>query len=38
MNIYVNNLTAVDGWVAGAIDPVNISSLTKIDFYNYNFT
>jgi len=38
MQVLVDNITAVDGWVASAIAPVNISSTTKIDYYNFNFT
>jgi hypothetical protein len=38
MQVLVDNITAVDGWVASAIDPVNISTTTKIDYNNFNFT
>jgi len=38
MQVLVDNITAVDGWVASAIAPVNISSMTKIDNNNFNFT
>ncbi len=38
MQVYFDNITAVDGWVASAIAPINISTTTKIDYYNFNFT
>jgi hypothetical protein len=38
MQVFVDNITAVDGWVASAIAPINISSITKIDYSNFNFT
>ena len=38
MQVFVDNITKVDGWVASAIAPVNISTTTKIDYYNFNFT
>ena len=38
MQVLVDNITYVDGWVGSTIAPVNISTTTKIDYNNFNFT